>query len=362
MTEETAREGTFEQEGDRAASCESAFKETEARQDGMQQFWFRSLCVLCRVHLFCSLVCFLQTRCRAALAQRIRGFDWRCVALPPCGSSHADEPLVPAPFLLCLRTCLIGSLLVPWPLWNARCAGQVESQTDVLEDVNMVSSTRLGCVGCRLLMCVGMRADGVILKLGTQSDSDRLQDRSTGGRGGGSLHGVLPRPVVRRELMGGPGKGPGTKRASDPVTHCAHGEGAAGNRSLDDPGFFGTPLLSGTPFHRSMSMLPETPTQPPGQQSRFVLRAPPRPSGLNSADDCSLDVHQIWRHWERCMHFSPQQLLQCITEVGLCHGFDPFLVAAIVRDHAMGSTGLRMRRRRPTCRRMRPRLIWIITA
>ena len=122
------------------------------------------------------------------------------------------------------------------------------------------------------------------------------------------------------------------------------------------------PLLSGTPFHRSMSMLPEKPTQSPGQQSRFVLRAPPRPSGLNSADDCSLDVHQIWRHWERCMHFSPQQLPQCITEVGLCHGFDPFLVAAIVRDHAMGSTGLRMRRRRPTCRRMRPRLIWIITA
>ena len=45
--------------------------------------WFRwYLCVLCRVHLFCSLVCFLQTRCPAALAQRIRGFDWRCVALP----------------------------------------------------------------------------------------------------------------------------------------------------------------------------------------------------------------------------------------------------------------------------------------
>ena len=57
----------------------------EAQHPVVSDRWFRrSLCDLCRVHLFCSLVCFLQTRCRAALAQRICGFDWRCVALRTC--------------------------------------------------------------------------------------------------------------------------------------------------------------------------------------------------------------------------------------------------------------------------------------
>ena len=134
---------------------------------------------------------------------------------------------------------------------------QVENHTDVLVDVNMVSSTRLGCVGCRLLRCVGMSAEGVNLEFPTQTESDRLQDRSTGGRGGGSLHGVLVGrnvyrplslvPVVWRELVGGPGRGPGIKRASDPVPHCAHGEGAAGSRSLDDPGF-SAPFAQRDPF------------------------------------------------------------------------------------------------------------------
>ena len=106
MTEETARVGTFEQEGDRAASRESAFQETEARENSMQQFrgvttpccvgWncFVGLFVSCVAFtFFCSLVCFLQTRCRASLAQRTCGFDWRCVALPiGAGVLRADEP------------------------------------------------------------------------------------------------------------------------------------------------------------------------------------------------------------------------------------------------------------------------------
>ena len=40
----------------------------EAQHPVASDRWFCwSLCVLCGVHLFCSLVCFLQTRCRAAL-------------------------------------------------------------------------------------------------------------------------------------------------------------------------------------------------------------------------------------------------------------------------------------------------------
>ena len=146
----------------------------------------------------------------------------------------------------------------------ARAVAVVERQ--VCRQVE--NQTRLGCVGCRLLRCVAMPVEGEILELGTQADTDRLQDRSTGGRGGRSVHGVhsgrnvyrpfSPGPVVRRELVGGPGEGAGIKRASDPVPHCAHGEGAAGNRSLDVPGFSAPFAQSRTPFHRSISMLPET--------------------------------------------------------------------------------------------------------
>ena len=38
MTEETVRVGTCEQQGDRDSSREPAFKETEAREDSIQQF------------------------------------------------------------------------------------------------------------------------------------------------------------------------------------------------------------------------------------------------------------------------------------------------------------------------------------
>ena len=53
-----------------------------------------------------------------------------------------------------------------------------------------------------------MPAEGVILELGTQADTDRLQDRSTGGRGGGSVLGVhsgrnVYRPFFPPALLSG---------------------------------------------------------------------------------------------------------------------------------------------------------------
>ena len=171
-----------------------------------------------------------------------------------------------------------------------------------------------------------MPAEGVILELGTQADTDRLQDRSTGGSGGGSVLGVhsgrnvyrpffSPGAVVRRELVGGLGGGPGIKRASDPVPHCAHGEGAAGNRSLDVPGF-SPPFAHRDPFPPLDVDAARNQRSLEGSKagSCFARYPDRRSPGLISADDGSQDVDQIWLHGGRRMSFSRQQLLQCITE------------------------------------------------
>ena len=100
-----------------------------------------SFCVLCRVRFFCSLVCFSQTRCRAALAQpslllvgvfsgdtlscgsgAVHSWsDWRCVALPTgAGFLRADEPGCSSASLRCVTGFL--EVLVSWQCQGGRSA------------------------------------------------------------------------------------------------------------------------------------------------------------------------------------------------------------------------------------------------
>ena len=48
--------------------------------------------------------------------------------------------------------------------------------------------------------------------------------------------------------------------------------------------------------------------------SRFARYPDRRPSGLISADDGSIDMHELWLHWGRHMQHTRQQLSQSITE------------------------------------------------
>ena len=121
-------------------------------------------------------------------------------------------------------------------------------------------------------------------------------------------------------------RGHAGRRAHSPVFHLrtappkrvrrdAPGSGAASNNdhlaacrpscSLDDSAF---PPLDVAAARIKRSLLVSKAI------SCFARYPDRRPPGLISADDGSLDIHQLWLHWGRRMHLTRRQLLQSITE------------------------------------------------
>ena len=172
----------------------------------------------------------------------------------------------------------------------------------------MVSSSRLGCVGWRLLLCVemptGPNAGGVTLALAAATITYSFCASAT----------MFLTPFAAAfPVLFSPG--PGGSRVFDPGCCATRGKGAGGTCVLEHSGFStSAPRLDPFPPLDLDAGRTQLSLQVSNAISCFARYPNRRPARLISADDGSMDVHQIWLHWGRRMNFSRQQQLQCITE------------------------------------------------
>ena len=138
------------------------------------------------------------------------------------------------------------------------------------------------------------------------SSNDHLLNQCFGNHVPDTFGSCVPRPVT---------PGPGSNRVFDPGFSATRGKGAGGTCVLEHSGFStSAPQLDPFPPLDLNTGRTRLSLQVSKAISCFARHPDRPPAGLISADDGSLDVHQIWLHWGRWMNCSRQQLLQCITE------------------------------------------------